>query len=289
MEYVDFYKEFGPLGYLANYSNHGFYKDGIYYKTVEHYYQSKKFDNIEIINKIINAETPKEASNIGRDRGNIRIDNFKSIKNSVMFDGIYEKFSQNTDIRNKLIQTGNAIIREKTIDEYYWGVGKDLSGSNNIGRILMNVREVLKKELLDKMINNCTSKKVCVLVPNNSSSDSMVAGSLLVSILKSRGIDCYLGVREEDTNSDLSFDYTLIDDYNDKYFFLVNHNNLNGISKDNIVGCIDHNELVGEIDDIISICYDSCSLVIYDLFNNTYMFSTNEKSLILETLLININ
>ena len=24
---IDFYKEFGELGYLANYSNHGFYKD----------------------------------------------------------------------------------------------------------------------------------------------------------------------------------------------------------------------------------------------------------------------
>lgn len=150
MSYVDFYKEFGPLGYLANYSNHGFYKNGIYYKTVEHYYQSEKFDNIEIKNKIINAETPKEASNIGRDRKNKRIDNFKDIKNSVMYDGIYEKFSQNIDIRNKLIQTGDAIIREMTIDEYYWGIGKDLSGCNNIGKILMNVRDALKKELLEK-------------------------------------------------------------------------------------------------------------------------------------------
>ena len=34
---IEFYKEFGDLGYLANYSNHGFYKNGIYYKTVEHF------------------------------------------------------------------------------------------------------------------------------------------------------------------------------------------------------------------------------------------------------------
>ena len=39
---VDFYKEFGELGYLAIYSNHGFYEDGVFYKTVEHYYQAKK-------------------------------------------------------------------------------------------------------------------------------------------------------------------------------------------------------------------------------------------------------
>ncbi len=58
---IDFYKEFGPLGYLANYSNHGFTKDGTYYKTAEHFYQASKFDNKKVIDKIINCETQKEA------------------------------------------------------------------------------------------------------------------------------------------------------------------------------------------------------------------------------------
>ena len=58
---IDFYKEHGPLGYLANYSNHGFIKDGVYYKTAEHYYQASKFDDEAIRKKIINAETTKEA------------------------------------------------------------------------------------------------------------------------------------------------------------------------------------------------------------------------------------
>ena len=40
---IDFYNEHGPLGYLANYSNHCFIKDGVYYKTAEHYYQASKF------------------------------------------------------------------------------------------------------------------------------------------------------------------------------------------------------------------------------------------------------
>ena len=278
MDYIDFYKEFGPLGYLANYSNHGFYKNNIYYKTVEHYYQSEKFDNLDIKNKIINAETPKEASNIGRDRGNIRIDNFKDIKNKVMFDGIYEKFSQNKDIRNKLIQTGNAIIREMTIDEYYWGIGKDLSGSNNIGKILMNVREVLKKELLENILNNCNGKNVIVLIPDDTL-DSMVSGSLIINILKSRDINCSLVSRNDDT-----FKFN-----SNNYYLLVNHNEAKEILSNNIIGCIDHHELVGDIDDVISIFYESCALVIYDLFNNIYNFSTEDKSLILQTLLLRLD
>ena len=67
---IKFYKEFGELGYLATYSNHGFYKNDVFYKTSEHYYQSKKFDDPIVVQKIIDAPTPKEASNIGRDRNN---------------------------------------------------------------------------------------------------------------------------------------------------------------------------------------------------------------------------
>ena len=46
---VDFYREEGELGYLANYSNYGFTVDGVYYPTAEHFYQASKFDNPEII------------------------------------------------------------------------------------------------------------------------------------------------------------------------------------------------------------------------------------------------
>ena len=93
---IEFYKEFGELGYLASYSNHGFFKNGIYYKTVEHYYQSEKFDNKKLKEKIINCSTPKEASIIGRDRNNIRRKDFDKLK--TMYDAVYEKFNQNRDM-----------------------------------------------------------------------------------------------------------------------------------------------------------------------------------------------
>lgn len=92
MEIIRFYKEFGENGYLATYSNHGFYKDGIYWRTSEHYYQAQKFDNLEIKQKIANAATSKEASNIGRDRNLPLRENWDEIKNSIMFEAVYYKF-----------------------------------------------------------------------------------------------------------------------------------------------------------------------------------------------------
>ena len=142
---VDFYKEHGPLGYLANYSNHGFIKDGVYYKTAEHYYQASKFDDEKIRQKIINSPTPKEASIIGRDRNNIRKKDWSHQKLDEMYMAVYLKFSQNKDIRSKLIETRNKEIREMTTKESYWGIGPNLDGINHIGKILMRVRKKIKK------------------------------------------------------------------------------------------------------------------------------------------------
>lgn len=288
---IEFYKEFGELGYLANYSNHGFYKNGIFYKTVEHYYQSEKFDDKDIKNKIINALTPKEASNIGRDRGNIRKDNFKSVKNRVMYEGILEKFRQNRDIAYKLIETRNEEIAEATIDEYYWGIGKDKTGQNNIGKILMQVRTKIKKEILESIINNCKKYQVVYVIGHkNPDADSMFASYLLSKVLKSLGINAefaILDVEYEYCSSDeklikdfLKEEPTIVRDEQDKKFVLVDHNNLEGLSKEQVIGAIDHHIISGEVYDTLEIEYASTCLLIYDLFRDVYNFSEDERLLI---------
>ena len=283
---VDFYKEFGELGFLANYSSHGFYKNNIYYKTVEHYYQSEKFNDLEIKNKIINCDTPKEASNIGRDRNLKRIDNFKDIKNSVMYDGLYLKFSQNKDIRSKLIETGDKLIREMTVKESYWGIGPNLDGENHIGHLLMKVREQVKLDVLETIIKNCSDKTVYILGHNNPDCDSIFSSYILSKILKSYGIDAVFSRRSGEIlykdliNTFLDEEALEITDYSNKYFILVDNNKLDGIDKTNVIGSIDHHIISGEVEDIIEIEYASTGLLIYDLFKDRYSFTDKEKELI---------
>ena len=278
---IDFYKEFGELGYLANYSNHGFYKDNVYYKTVEHFYQASKFDNKKIKEKIINCSTPKEASNIGRDRNNIRIANFKDIKLDVMYEGIYLKFTQNKDIRSKLIETRNNQIREMSVKESFWGIGPNLDGENHIGIILEKVRDQVKKDVLNNIINNCKNKKVYIIGHHKPDADSIFSAYILSNILKSLGIDAVFSVRDKELIDDyLKEDYEVIDDYNDKHFILVDHNNLDGIPKENVIGAIDHHRITNDVDELIEIEYASCLLLIYDLFKDIYKFDEKEKKLI---------
>ena len=139
MKEIRFYKEFGEYGYLATYSNYGFFKDGVFWKTSEHYYQAQKFMDSD-------AETPKIASTIGRDRKlNLRSD-WEEVKQDVMFDAVYYKFKQNKDILQKLLNTGDAKIIEATVKENYWGCGPNNDGQNNYGKILVKVRETLRTE-----------------------------------------------------------------------------------------------------------------------------------------------
>lgn len=143
---IYFYKEYGELGYLANYSNHGFELNGKYWPTVEHFYQAQKFENIEIQEKIRNAPTPKIASSIGRDRNNKLRENWSEIKRDIMLEGVLAKFRAHPDILKKLLDTGEEEIIENTDIDYYWGCGENKIGRNEFGKILVKARTILREE-----------------------------------------------------------------------------------------------------------------------------------------------
>ncbi len=42
------------------------------------------------------------------------------------------------------MNTGNCPIVENAPGDYYWGCGKDGSGKNKLGEVLMQVREILQ-------------------------------------------------------------------------------------------------------------------------------------------------
>lgn len=144
---IYFYKQFGPLGYLATYSEYGFFKDGVYWKTSEHYYQAQKFEDNVVRQMIINAETPKIASDIGRNRQFKLRDDWEEVKQKIMYDAVYYKFKEHPDICSKLLETGNEEIVEETVKENYWGCGPNKNGQNNYGKILARVREDLRREV----------------------------------------------------------------------------------------------------------------------------------------------
>lgn len=59
-----------------------------------------------------------------------------------MLCGLRAKFTQNENLKKKLLETGDRILREHTGRDKYWGDGgKKFTGKNRLGFLLMEVRQ----------------------------------------------------------------------------------------------------------------------------------------------------
>lgn len=140
---IYFYKVNEDNGCFSNFSTHGFKLQDNYWRTSEHYFQAMKFEGTDLFEKIRLATSAMDAANIGRDRSNPLRKDWEVVKDDIMRNAVLNKFLQNKDIAEVLKATKNEEIVEKTSYDYYWGCGKDGSGKNMLGKILMEVREKL--------------------------------------------------------------------------------------------------------------------------------------------------
>lgn len=88
---------------------------------------------------------PSEAKKLGR-RVNLRKD-WEAVKVKIMEEIVREKFTQNTELADKLLATGDAYLEEgNTWGDRIWGTVNG-SGANRLGVILMQIRAELKDDL----------------------------------------------------------------------------------------------------------------------------------------------
>ncbi len=134
-----------PYGCFSNFSRHGFTLDNMYWPTSEHYFQAQKFTGTPHLEAVRLARTPKEAANIGRDRKRPLRPDWEQVKDDVMRRAVLAKFSAHTSIRAVLLGIGDEEIMENAPKDYYWGIGAGGTGKNMLGRILMEVRAILRE------------------------------------------------------------------------------------------------------------------------------------------------
>jgi len=66
------------------------------------------------------------------------------VKEDVMYRCLIAKFRQNDDARSVLLGTGNAQLIEDSPTDYYWGCGRNGTGQNRLGVLLMRLRGELR-------------------------------------------------------------------------------------------------------------------------------------------------
>jgi ribA/ribD-fused uncharacterized protein len=141
---IYFYSTREKYGCFSNFSPHGFELDGVYWPTSEHYFQAQKFVGTPHADQIRQVKTPKDAAKMGRDRSRPLRPDWEQVKDDIMRKAVLRKFESHKDICEVLLSTGDKVIVENSPIDYYWGSGKDGSGKNRLGEILMEVREILR-------------------------------------------------------------------------------------------------------------------------------------------------
>jgi N-glycosidase YbiA len=150
---IYFYKVDESYGCFSNFSPHPIQLDGLDWQTVEHYYQAQKFVDTQtsLIAVIRAVKTPLEAAAIGRDCTYQLRPDWDCVKARIMEKAVLTKFLTHPDIQGILLNTAEELIVEDSPTDYYWGCGQEKTGQNQLGKILMKVRQEIRQGQLTKV------------------------------------------------------------------------------------------------------------------------------------------
>lgn len=132
----------GYYFFLSNFYESPITIDGVTYKNSEAAFHAHKCPELRY--RFVNLN-PRDAKRLGRSV-KLRPD-WEQVKDDVMRKVIRAKFTQHDNLKQKLLATGNAVLEEgNTWHDLYWGVDANTrQGKNTLGKILMEIRDELRK------------------------------------------------------------------------------------------------------------------------------------------------
>lgn len=154
MTVIGFHNPDEENGYLSNWYLSGFVLDGCTFSSIEQYMMYRKallFGDTEIADKILKTNDVAEIKRYGREVRNYDETIWSGIRQAVVFRGLCAKFSQNEELKELLLGTGDSVLAECAVHDRIWGIGlsmadenrKDMRkwrGTNLLGFSLMEVR-----------------------------------------------------------------------------------------------------------------------------------------------------
>jgi N-glycosidase YbiA len=145
---IFFYKACGPYGCFSNFSPHSIEMEGKIWPTSEHYYQAQKFvgtRDFYLCDRIGQAPSPEMAAAIGRNPIYTVRQDWDALKTAIMYEAVFTKFKSHLDLKALLLGTGEELIIENSPTDSYWGCGSDGLGQNQLGQVLMRIRQELRE------------------------------------------------------------------------------------------------------------------------------------------------
>ena len=133
---------------------------GVQYSCLEAYYQyqkAKAFEADQLAVKILWTYSPTYQRRLGESIPDFDAVKWARVAEDVMRHGLKLKFTQNVDLGERLVATGDAVLCEATDTEKVWSCGLALNvpnlvdkgswpGASRLGYLLMSVRDELASD-----------------------------------------------------------------------------------------------------------------------------------------------
>lgn len=162
MDIIYFHNPDEENGYLSNWYLSNFVVDEVLFSSMEQFMMYRKavcFGDTDIAARILDTEDVARVKELGRLVAGYDDNYWSGIRQIVVYQGLLEKFTQNTDLKTLLLKTGSAVLAECAVKDKIWGIGLSMGdpdrferakwkGQNLLGYTLMMVRGNLNKKSL---------------------------------------------------------------------------------------------------------------------------------------------
>lgn len=144
-------------GWLSNWYPSAFELAGIQFSSLEQYMMYQKavcFGDSGSVARILEENDPAQIKALGRSVLGYDDSLWSGIRQLIVYEGALAKFSQSLELRQRLADTGSAILAECAVHDHIWGTGLSMNnpdrldpqkwqGQNLLGYTLMAVRNRL--------------------------------------------------------------------------------------------------------------------------------------------------
>ena len=133
--------------------------EGVEYNCCEQYMVHQKalvFNDLDTAEKILATSNPKDQKALGRQVMGFNKEKWDSVCLGIVYKGNFAKFTQNPDLAEELIATGDRLLVEASPYDRLWGIGmreedpgvedpSNWKGLNLLGWSITLVKQQLKK------------------------------------------------------------------------------------------------------------------------------------------------
>ena len=135
MNIICFHNPDEENGFLSNWYLSDFSINGISFTSMEQYMMYQKavcFQDENIAEQILATKDVAKIKELGRCVSGYNDQYWNGVRQIIVYEGLFAKFTQNELLKKQLKDTQNAILAECAVKDRIWGIGLSMNDSNRL-------------------------------------------------------------------------------------------------------------------------------------------------------------